>query len=185
MLDGFLHRRMRRFEADFGYDMGYAHELLDISRKAFVRFARFMAMARHREDVPAAAWHVARVAATLAEDCGPCTQLVITMAERDGVAPAQLRAAVTGDPAAMEEDTALAWRFAVAVLAHDPEADALRDRIRRQWGNRAVASLALAIAGARVFPTLKFALGHGRACTRLRIGDHDAVVPPRATRATA
>lgn len=180
MLKRLLHRRLRRFEADFDYDMGYAHELLEISRDAFMRFSRFMGMARYRENLPAPAWHAARLAATLTEDCGPCAQLVVTMAERDGVAPELLRAVVAGDADGMDESTALGWRFATAVLAHDPEADALRDTIRQRWGDRAVASLALAIASARVFPTLKYALGHGRTCTRLRIGDAEAA-PARPT----
>lgn len=188
MLKAFLHQRLRRFEAEFDYDMGYVHELLEISRDAFLRFYRFMGMARYREDVPAAAWHAARLTATLAEDCGPCAQLVVTMAEREGVPPELLRAVVAGDAAAMDDSTALGWRFATAVLAHDPEADALRDRIRQRWGERAVASLALAIASARVFPTLKYALGHGKACVRLRIGDGEtapARVPPEGAASTA
>jgi hypothetical protein len=180
MLKPLLHRRLRRFEADFDYDMGYAHELLEISLEAFLRFAGFMGMARYRQDAPVAAWHAARLTATLAEDCGPCAQLVVTMAEREGVAPELLRAVVAGDAAAMDASTALGWQYASAVLAHDPEADALRERIRQRWGDRTVASLALAIASARVFPTLKYALGHGRACTRLRIGEEETAPARRS-----
>lgn len=39
-----------------------------------------------------------------------------------------------------------------------------------RWGRRGLASLALALASARVFPTVKYALGHGRACTRVVVG---------------
>ena len=56
------------------------------------------------------------------------------------------------------------------MLAHAPEADDLRDEVVRMWGKRALISLAFAIMAARLFPTLKYALGHGRACTRLTIG---------------
>ena len=38
------------------------------------------------------------------------------------------------------------------------------------WGQRALISLAFAMMGARLFPTLKYALGHGHACMRLTIG---------------
>jgi hypothetical protein len=51
-----------------------------------------------------------------------------------------------------------------------PEADDLREEVVRQWGKRALISLAFAIMAARLFPTLKYAMGHGRACTRLTIG---------------
>lgn len=180
MLRCFLHRHLRRFEAEFDYDMDYGHELLDISPGAFLRFARIMGMANYRQDIPAAPYYAAKLVATLAEDCGPCTQLVVTMAEREQVPTTTLRAIVTGDVAAMDTDTALARRYAVAVLAHDPEAEPLRQQIHERWGARAVASLALTIASSRVFPTLKYALGHGQACAQLRIGDAAVGVAPRS-----
>ncbi|MGH6934492.1 MAG: hypothetical protein ACREEE_18920 [Dongiaceae bacterium] len=72
----------------------------------------------------------------------------------------------------------LAYRFAQAVLARDIEADSYRAEIERRWGKKAVVSLALAIAGSRVYPTLKYALGHGQACARVRVGDGETVVRP-------
>jgi hypothetical protein len=53
------------------------------------------------------------------------------------------------------------------VLAHDVSADELRDEIVRCWGKHALISLGFAIATTRVFPTVKYALGHGQACTRV------------------
>jgi hypothetical protein len=46
----------------------------------------------------------------------------------------------------------------------------LREGILRRWGERGLISLAFAILSARMYPTLKYALGHGQACTRLVIG---------------
>ena len=65
-----------------------------------------------------------------------------------------------------------AWRcaFAEASLRHAPEADDLREEVVRRWGKRALISLAFAITGARIFPTVKYAMGHGRACTRVTVG---------------
>jgi uncharacterized lipoprotein YbaY len=109
-----------------------------------------------------------RLAAVLSEDCGPCTQLTITMAEREGVAAATLRAIVAGDLRAMPDDAVLAYRFAQASLAHDA-ADELRSEIVRRWGEQGLISLAFALAIARVFPTVKYALGHGQACSRVTV----------------
>jgi hypothetical protein len=75
----------------------------------------------------------------------------------------------------MGDEAALGWRYACAVLAHDPEADTLRMQIEKLWGPTAVVSLAMAIASARVFPTIKYALGHGHACSRVRAGGVDAI----------
>jgi hypothetical protein len=104
------------------------------------------------------------------EDCGPCTQLGIAMAERRGMRPEVLRAILTEDVAAMPADAALAWRFTKAVLAHDPSADDYRAVILERWGPRALVSLAFAITAARIYPTVKYAMGHGKACTRLVVG---------------
>lgn len=175
MIDRFLHRQIARFERRYSYDMSYGHELLDISRPAFLRFARFSGMSAHREVVPLDAWYAAKLVATLAEDCGPCTQLAVNMARQDGVDPNLLRALVEGNEAGMNDDAHLGWRFARAALAHDPQAAALREQIVERWGRRAVVSLAFALAASRVYPTLKYALGHGRACTRVHIDGVDAL----------
>jgi hypothetical protein len=78
-----------------------------------------------------------------------------------------LRAVLTGTPSEMPPNVALAWRFTRATLDHHPSADEYRDEIIRMWGPRAVVSLAFAIVTARMYPTVKYAMGHGKACTRI------------------
>ena len=184
MLRWIARRRLAAFENTFDYDAAYMHEMLDASWTAFMRFAPVSKLAQHREDVPLEAWCAAKIAAALSEDCGPCTQLGVRMAEMAGVSPASLQAIVEGNEQAMKPDAALGWRFARAVLAHDPQADALREQIVQRWGERALISLALAIAAVRVFPTVKYAMGHGKTCTRIRVGNIEtrpATVPAMAT----
>ena len=74
---------------------------------------------------------------------------------------------LTETPAVMPPDVALAWRFTRATLDHDASADGYRDEINRRWGPRAVVSLAFAIVTSRMYPTVKYAMGHGKACTRI------------------
>ncbi|HKY91435.1 MAG TPA: hypothetical protein VJM11_10365 [Nevskiaceae bacterium] len=183
MINSLLHAGIARFEKAFGYDMGYGHEMLDVSRSAFLKFAKVTKLSQHREGVPAAVEYAAKLAATLSEDCGPCTQLVVGMAEKEGVPATVLRGIIEGDVSAMGADVALGWRFARAVLAHDLEADPLREEIAHRWGRRAVVSLALSIAASRMYPTVKYAMGHGRACARVKVGGVDA--RPLAALATA
>ena len=99
---------------------------------------------------PSSQWYAAGITAVRHEDCGPCTQLGVTMAERAGVNPAVLRAVLTDNPNAMPPDVALVWNFTRATLAHDAAADEYRDAIARRWGRRALISLAFAIAAARI-----------------------------------
>jgi hypothetical protein len=170
MLKWLLRRRLAAFERAYDYDVSYARDILDADPGALWRFSKVMGMAHYRRDVPAAAWCAAGIVGTLSEDCGPCTQLGVTMAEREGVDPATLQAVLERDVRAMPDDVSLAYRFAVAALARDVQADDLRAEVLKRWGPRGLVSLAFAITAARMFPTLKYALGHGRSCTRVRVG---------------
>jgi hypothetical protein len=170
MLKWFFGKRLDAFERAFDYDMGYARDILDADPGAFLAFSKVMGMARYRKNVPPDAYYAASILGTVSEDCGPCTQLVVTMAEREGVAPDVIRAVLARDTKAMPEHVALAFRFAQAALAHSPEADGLREQVVERWGKKGLVTLGFAVTGARFFPTLKYALGHGRACTRVTVG---------------
>ena len=105
------------------------------------------------------------------------------MAERAGVDPAILRAVVARDLRRMPEDVALAVRFAETSLRHAPEADDLREEVLRRFGKRGLVSLAFAMAAARLYPTLKYAMGHGQACKRVTIGGETRPMLRELTRA--
>jgi hypothetical protein len=92
------------------------------------------------------------------------------MAERAGVSLAVLRAVLADDPDDMPPDVALTWKFTHATLAHDPAADEYREAIVKRWGRFALVSLAFTITAARIYPTVKYALGHGRACMSIVVG---------------
>jgi hypothetical protein len=81
----------------------------------------------------------------MAEDCGPCTQLAIFMAEREGVDPAVLRAIVTRDFVAMPAEAVLAVRFTEATLRHADEADELREEVVGEFGRRGLIARSFAI----------------------------------------
>jgi hypothetical protein len=166
MLTWLIRRRLAAFERALSYDVSYMRELLAIDVGAFLRFARVTGM-RYRKDVPRDVYHATKIVAAMAEDCGPCTQLVVTLALADGVDPRLLAAVVEGRD--VPADVRLGIRFARAVLAHSADADAAREDIIGLWGPRALVSLAFALTSARLYPTLKYALGHGQACTRVVI----------------
>ena len=170
MIKWLLRRWISTFERTWNYDASYLHEVLDADPKALMAFSKVAGVSRYRKDVPPAAYYAAAITGTMDEDCGPCTQLGIDMAERGGVDPAVLHAIVARDFAAMPYKVALAALFTEATLRHAPEADDLREEVVRQFGKRGLVSLSFAMLAARMYPTLKYALGHGRACTRLTIG---------------
>jgi hypothetical protein len=180
MLKWLLRSRLAKFSRDTGYDTGYMDEILEADTRAFLRLARLRAVSDHRRDVPVDVWYAARIISAMSEDCGPCTQLMITMAERAGVVAPVLSAIVRGDDAGMPPPVRLGVQFGRAALAHDPAADPLRAEVVRAWGPRGLVSLSFALVTARMYPTLKYAMGHGRACRRVMISGAPVVTAARS-----
>ena len=176
MVRWILRRTVKAFERQWNYDASYLREIIEVSPRAAWRFFSAARLGTYRRDVPLEALVAAGITAVRSEDCGPCTQLGIQMAEQQGVRPDVLRAILKEDVAAMPDDVALAWRFTKAVLAHDPAADDYRAVILERWGRRAVVTLAFAITTARIYPTVKYTMGHGKACTRIVVGGTPVVM---------
>jgi alkylhydroperoxidase family enzyme len=181
MMRWVLRRGIESFERKWNYDASYLKQIADLSPVAAFKFALATSLGSYRRDVPPAAVFAAAITAVRSEDCGPCTQLGVTMAERQGMRPEILRALLTEDVAAMPEEVALAWRFTRATLGHDAAADAYRNEIIRRWGPRAVVTLAFAITTARMYPTVKYAMGHGKSCSRVTVNGASVAIDPGLT----
>ena len=176
MIKWFLRRWIDKFERSWSYDASYLRDVLDADPRALTGIGTY------HKDVPLAAYCAAGIVGTMSEDCGPCTQLGIEMAQGAGVDPAILRAVVARDPHSLPKDVALAVRFAETSLRHAPEADDLREEVLRRFGKRGLVSLAFAMTAARLYPTLKYAMGHGQACMRVTIGGETRPVLRELTR---
>jgi len=167
MLKAYFTRYLDNFERQWSYDASYMREVLDVSPGSFLKFM-LGSQAADRKAAPPEALAAAGLVGTMAEDCGPCTQIGVDLAGASGVKPEVLRAILAGDEQGMGETAALAWRFARASLARDMEAcDPLRDEIVRRWGKKALVAISLSLTAAREYPTLKYALGHGKACSKV------------------
>ena len=178
MLRALLSRWLDGFERTWSYDATYMRLVLKVSPASLLKFA----LGTRAPDVraaPGVALVAAGIVGTLAEDCGPCTQICVDMATVHRVPPAILRAIVAGDETAMGETASLAWRFAQASLARDMQAcDPLRDEIVRRWGEKGLVAIGLSLTAARMYPTLKYALGYGKACSKIVVAGED--VAPHA-----
>ena len=88
-----------------------------------------------------------------------------------------MRAIIEQDLAALPADIALVVQFTERVLAHDPQADTLRDNIVALWGSQGLIAVSFAISAYRVYPALKYSLGYGKTCQRILL--NDAPVTPK------
>jgi len=173
-------RILRKFSTRYGYDVSYLEMMLDASPIAFFKFAPVMKAAAHREVVPVEASFAAKLVGALAEDCGPCTQLVVNMALEAGMAKDQIEALLRRDPPAMNDATMLAFRFADALVRRSGNEDEFRDAVRAEWGQKGVIDLTLALQMGRMFPMVKAGLGYARECRRVTVDGHDVDVVKQA-----
>jgi hypothetical protein len=180
MLKQLIRKRLEAFGRQYDYDTGYVRDVLDADLKAFLAFSAVQAMSSYLRDVPVEVAYAVKIVGTMSEDCGPCTQLMVTFAQRDGVDPGVVAAIVRGDEAALSAEVRLGIAFARASLAHAPEADEHREQILAKWGPRALVTLAFGLVLSRVYPTLKYALGHGKTCQRVVVAGQ-AIAPHAAT----
>jgi len=176
MIRFFLNRMLVSFSKRYQYDVGYQQDILNRSIWAFIKFMGFQTMAGHCGQVPVEALYAARIRAILWEDCGPCTQLAVNMGLEAGVNSDVIRAIVYNDVESLPYNAGLVVRFAEFVLIRSPEAEQLGEEIRALWGEAGLHTIAFAISSYRVYPTIKYALGYGKTCSRVMI-DEVAVTP--------
>lgn len=169
MLEKIFSLLLNRFEKQNNHDVSYSRYVLQHSLPAFWKFAKVNSFASHNEALPRDVLYAVKLTSSIKADCGPCTQLVAGWAEKAGVPPATIRAILTRNFDRMPSDVALGIHFAEASLARNVEVDALRERIRAIWGDKAVITAAFAITAGQIFPTVKYALGYGHACTLVNV----------------
>ncbi len=180
MLKSIARNRIRAFGKRYRYDASYMEAMLDASPTAFFKFAKLLAAASHRESAPIGAYYAAKIAGARAEDCGPCTQLVVDMALEAGVTRDQIEAVLTRNCIAMNDDTVLGFRFAQAVIDNSANESELREAVRTAWGDRGVIDLTFALQLGRMFPMVKAGLGFAKQCRRVTVGDKAIEVAPLA-----
>jgi hypothetical protein len=172
-----IHRILLRYLVrHYRYDIRYLEFVLDCAPGTYYRFFKVFALASRREGVPLNAFYAAKLVGARHEDCGPCTQLVTDMALAAGVSSKQVEAVLEYDVSSMHADTALAVRFATAVVEQSAALPAARAEVHRAWGDAGVVGLSFATQVGRLFPMLKGALGFAEQCQRITIGQRDIVV---------
>jgi hypothetical protein len=147
----------------------YFHEVAGAPGHAFEKLQNFMPVTMHRYVAPADLFHVARIGATLAEDCGPCALTAAQGALADGVDRDLINAVLSASPP--EGDLTTAFVFGAAIAKQSAEAFALGDAIEAEHGRDVRLELAMTAATVRAYPAMKRGLGLSKACavTRLEV----------------
>jgi alkylhydroperoxidase family enzyme len=169
MLYSLIARRLDVAERTLGEPLDYLRFMARSSMRAFLDFAFRSPTAWRRRSLPREAYHVARLAAVRSEDCGPCVQTAVNIALADGVRPELLEIAVGPHPETLDAALAEVYAFAFAVAGNTGDEERHREGMRARYGDEGLVELGLAIAGARVYPTLKRALGYAQSCALVHV----------------
>lgn len=144
-------------------ESAYMHEVAAAPGHAYEKFSHFMPASIHRHEAPADIFHMARIGATLVEDCGPCALTAARGALQDKVSRNLVNAALAGTPP--EGDCKAAFDFGQAIATQSAEAFTLGDAIEAKHGRITRLELAMTAAIVRSYPAMKRGLGLTKSCS--------------------
>ena len=174
MLSWLLHRKLDAEEKKLGESMEYLRYIVNVSPATFLRFASIMPFAHSRKVLPTNAWYVAQLVAVGHEDCGPCLQITVNLAQKDGVDGSVIRAVLDGERDSLSEEMQAIYDFTRSLASGGPNVDSLREELRTRYGDRGLIELSYAIAAGRIPPTVKRVLGYGIRCKDVTINTNAA-----------
>jgi hypothetical protein len=148
-------------------EAAYVNEIAAAPGHLLEKFKHMMPITQHRHASTPEMFHMARIAATLVEDCGPCAMTAAAGALADGVARDLVNAALASSPPSGEFATA--FHFGEAIVRQSPDAFSLGDEIEGSFGRAVRLELAVGAATVRVYPSMKRGLGLSRACSLTRL----------------
>jgi alkylhydroperoxidase family enzyme len=160
---------LRSEEKKLGASLDYVRHIVNVSLPAFFRFKKIIPLSEYRRVLPPIPYHVARLVAVREADCGPCVQIVVNQAKRDGVPADVIELVLNEQPEQLPEAIADVYRFTDAVVRASYDEDPVRQRLRVCYGEEGLVELAFAIASCRVFPVVKRALGYATSCAKVEI----------------
>jgi hypothetical protein len=164
MLQQLIERGIESQERQLGVPLEYLRHIARHSPGAVAKLGLLRPLAGHHHKLPLDALHVARLQATLVEDCGESAQVEVILARRNGVAQEVIQAVLAQRLEDLPEEMADVARFAWAVADGTSDPGHLRERLRARYGEDGLIELAVATATVRVYPALKRALGFGHLC---------------------
>jgi hypothetical protein len=141
----------------------YFHEIAKAPGHAFEKLQNFMPASTHRHDASADVFHMARIGATLIEDCGPCALTAALGAASDGVSRDLVNAALAGN--LPDGDLKTAFDFGQSIASQSADALTHGDLIESKYGRIVRLELAMTVAMVRAYPAMKRGLGLTKSCS--------------------
>lgn len=164
MLRYWIGRQVTASERKLGASMEYIRHVLRVSIPEVLRLRKIGQLANQRKVLPAAPFHVARLVAVMAEDCGDCVKIELNLARQADVPPEILKAVVESRPSDLPEELGDVYLFAECIAHNSGDMEPLRSKIRQRYGESGLIEMSITMALCRAFPVVKRSLGYAGAC---------------------
>ncbi len=156
-------------EREIGVPLTYQREMAEAAPGSALRLAEIGRLAREALSVPPQVAAIAALGAVIAEDCGDCVQIYVNLAAKAGIERRHIKAALENRVIELPPDLKLGFCFGRVVSENDPMLLEKGAAVEARFGRKALVDLAMQIALARFYPTVKRALGHSRSCSAATI----------------
>jgi alkylhydroperoxidase/carboxymuconolactone decarboxylase family protein YurZ len=160
---------IRERETTIGVPLDYQRDMAAASPGSALRLQEIGRLIRENQSVPETVAMMAALGAVMAEDCGDCVQIYVNLALSAGVDKAIVKAALGNHLSEMPADLKLGFCFGRVVSENDPMLLEKGAALEARFGRKALVDLALVVALARFYPTVKRALGHSRTCAEAKV----------------
>lgn len=161
MLDG--------FQAHFNYDTSYMKKMLKANPNAFETFENFLPMASFKEQTPIEVIFTVKLTAMKNEDCGTCLQLNVDMAREEGVSENIIKEIVFNNGKNLNEELKEIYDFTLQIAKGESINPSTYNKINAKYSKAILTEIALAIASAKVFPTVKRVMNDFHSCSMIQI----------------
>ncbi len=157
------------FGSHYDYDTTYMKEMLNVAPNAFEKFESFLPMASFVQSAPKDVIYLVKLAAMKNEDCGACLQLNVDMAIEAGVDKNIIKEVIFNEGKNLPLSLKDIYKFTLLVSNNKIIDDTLYDKIYETYSKEIMVEVSLAIASAKVFPTIKRVLNDIKSCSVIKI----------------
>jgi hypothetical protein len=152
-------------EAELGVPLDYQRDMAAAAPGSSLRLLEIARLARQDQSVPPQVAAMAALGAMIAEDCGECLQIQVNLAAKAGIERRHIKAALDNKLTELPADLKLGFCFGRVVSENDPMLLEKGAAVEARFGRKALVDLAMAVALARFYPSVKRALGYSRSCS--------------------
>ena len=151
-------------ERRIGVKLDYARKIAQTDIGLMMRYGKIFGFLDPNRNVPADAYHVARLRGAVSADCGACVAAEINLAKAAGVSTACVSAVLLGDYADLSADLRAVACLADAVTGPRADDPVARDGVVQAYGEAGLIELSFAMNGAALLPGIKRAMGYATTC---------------------